>query len=76
MISRMHIFELWCTAEGSNAEKAEKVINLVELSIKNKGYTVKMIELRKCISYNCKKIVAFWAKYKRSQRSVLRNQSI
>ena len=74
----MYIFDLWCTEEGTNAEKTRSVINLLEQSItNNKGYAVEMNQLKNCVSYICtkKKIIAYWAKYNRIKSSIVQYQS-
>ncbi|XP_054727450.1 uncharacterized protein LOC129237075 [Anastrepha obliqua] len=75
VFSRIHIFDLWCKEKGTNAEKMQGINNLLALNIKSKGYEVNTIDLKKCIQYICKKIVAFWIQYKRIRSLVVQYQS-
>ena len=61
----MHIFDLWCIESGSNPEKNQGVINLVELNITNNGFEVDLSELKKIIGYLCKKIIFYGLQHKR-----------
>lgn len=67
----MYIFELWCTEEGSYAEKAHAVLNSVIIGIKNKGFAVELTEVKKCIGYTCKKIATYWVKNNQTKNAVL-----
>lgn len=71
----MHVLDLWCAEQGANAERARSVIGLVAETIKNKGYVVELTILENCLNYISKKIIAYWAKYKRNNSLIVKFQS-
>lgn len=74
MFSRMHIFSLWCSEKGTSSEKTQNIIKFVQHGIANKNFTADLNEIKKCISYICKKITEFMGKYRRNKSFVAKYQ--
>lgn len=74
MFSRIHIFSLWCSEKGTSFEKTQNIIKFVQHGIANKNFTADLNEIKKCISYICKKITEFMGKYRRNKSFVAKYQ--
>jgi len=73
---RLHIFNMWCTGNGTNAEKMRKLISDVQADIENNGYIIpELSEISNKIENLCKTIVTFWKNYKRTKSAVIKYQS-
>lgn len=71
----MFIFDIWCAQKGTGAGKTKIVLDAVQKHIENKGFTTNLCDLKNVVTYDCKKIAAYWLKYKRNKRQLLKCQS-
>lgn len=75
IFSRLFIFEIWCSKEGTKSAKAQQVFEEIVKYIDFKKEDDHFCELLKCVKYLCKKIDQIWKENHRMKEKVLTNNS-